>query len=309
MSVEASKWARLAMVEKSSSKLILLNLAMLVRYDADEWTVFASIEYLSKVTHLNRKTVIEALSRLRERGVIQDTGRRAGDNRSCIVYRLCPNAVPLVDLTPASSVNAGNVGASTQTGLDFHSVGPRDEPGGEPGHEAREPEAVMVSAPMEDPATECGAVVTAVRRQSFEVDCSSAPAQRPGRRRRGQSPAAGAPPTRLPAGWALPDRWRVWTARERPHWNSEKIDAMAATFAAYMRSRPGEAGMSSDWFESWRLWVFREWEPKASRAPWHATWSGIVAKGRSLGLNASPNEPEAHFKIRVFQAAGMPPPH
>jgi len=312
MSVEATKWARLAMVEKSSSKLILLNLAMLVRYDAEEWTVFASIEYLSKVTHLNRKTVIEALSRLREQGVIQDTGRRAGENRSCIVYRLCPNAVPLVNLTSASGVNAGNVAESRQAGLDFHRVEPCSESDEDPGHEPQVPEAVTalttMGASMQDRASDSAAVATAVRQQPAEAEHASAPAQRPGRRRHIQSPAAGAAPTRLPAGWTLPERWRVWTARERPHWNPEKIDAMAATFAAYMRSRPGEAGMSSDWFESWRLWVFREWEAKASRAPWYSTWSGIVAKGRSLGLNASPNEPEAHFKRRVFQAAGMPPP-
>jgi hypothetical protein len=76
-----------------------------------------------------------------------------------------------------------------------------------------------------------------------------------------------------------------------------------------MRSRPGHAGLSGDWFESWRLWVFREWEPKASGKPWHTSWSGIVAKGKALGLTQAPNEPEAHFKVRIFQAANLPLPH
>ena len=111
MSVEASKWARMADVQKSSSKLVLLNLAQLVRYDAEHWTVFASIDYLAKVTHLNRKTVIEALGRLRELGAIQDTGRRAGDNRSSIIYRLCPNAVPLIDLAATGAVAGGEAQA------------------------------------------------------------------------------------------------------------------------------------------------------------------------------------------------------
>ena len=315
MSIEATKWARLANVEKSSSKLILLNLAMLVRYDAEEWTVFASIEYLSKVTHLNRKTVIEALSRLRKLGAIQDTGHRTGENRSCIVYRLCPNAVPLVGLPPAFGVNAGNVSASTQTEPDDGGAGPSNEPDGEPDHDRRVSQAVTPAEIASAAAEEvheigCAAVATGVRQALVKTDHEPTAAERPGRLRHGQhAAAAGAAPTRLPAGWTLPERWRVWAARERPHWNPEKIDAMAATFAAYMRSRPGDAGMSSDWFESWRLWVFREWEPKASRTPWHATWGGIVAKGKSLGLSIRPNEPEAWFKQRVFQAAGMPPPH
>lgn len=114
MSVEASKWARMADVQKSSSKLVLLNLAQLVRYDAEHWTVFASIDYLAKVTHLNRKTVIEALGRLRELGAIQDTGRRAGDNRSSIIYRLCPNAVPLIDLAATGAVAGGEAQAAQQ---------------------------------------------------------------------------------------------------------------------------------------------------------------------------------------------------
>lgn len=116
MSIEASRWATQADVKKSTSKLVLLNLAQLVQYNASEWTVFASIEYLARVTHLNRKTVVEAMGRLRELGVIQDTGRRAGGNRSCILYRLCPDAVPLLTgrligglLAPASPIFRANL--------------------------------------------------------------------------------------------------------------------------------------------------------------------------------------------------------
>jgi hypothetical protein len=120
MSIDAMKLAKMADVQKSSSKAILLNLAMLVRYDAREWAMFASIEYLAQVTHLNRKTVIDAIARLRELGVLQDTRRRAGDNRSSIIYRLCPNAVPLIDLTRAPGTTAGGARQAPQTvDVDF----------------------------------------------------------------------------------------------------------------------------------------------------------------------------------------------
>ena len=84
---------------------------------------------------------------------------------------------------------------------------------------------------------------------------------------------------------------------------------MAATFCAYVRSRPDQTGLSTDWFESWRLWVFRERESKGLSKPWHTTWSGIMAKGKALGLTQALNEPEAYFKVRIFKAANMPLSH
>lgn len=328
MSVEASKWARMADVQKSSSKLVLLNLAQLVRYDAEQWTVFASIDYLAKVTHLNRKTVIEALGRLRELGAIQDTGRRAGDNRSSIIYRLCRNAVPLIDLAAAGSVAGGEAQAAQHhlalegRGDDAAAAAPA---GGTPpavdqrqrGDQDRSPlDAMSESSPTADDAIEAG------RCSPTDGSRNSAPAthvptgkaakgsRKKGRRRQPEARAAGAGPTRLPATWTLPELWRSWAQKQRPLWTHEKIDAMAATFSAYMRSRPGELGTSPDWFESWRLWVFRERESgEAARTAWQNSWTGIVATGKKLGLEQALNEPPPHFKARVFQAAGHVPTH
>jgi len=328
MSVEASKWARMADVQKSSSKLVLLNLAQLVRYDAEHWTVFASIDYLAKVTHLNRKTVIEALGRLRELGAIQDTGRRAGDNRSSIIYRLCPNAVPLIDLAAAGAVAGGEAQAAQQD-LALQD-GKDDAPAAAPASD----NSLTVDQPQ--PGDHDGSGLDAMSKGSRVADdavaadsCSptdgfrnSAPAtpaptgkaakgaRKKGRRRQPEARAAGAGPTRLPATWKLPERWRSWTQEQRPLWTHEKIDAMAATFSAYMRSRPGELGTSPDWFESWRLWVFREREPgEAAGAAWQNSWTGIVAMGKKLDVEQAPNEPPPHFKARVFQAAGLVPSH
>lgn len=135
-------------------------------------------------------------------------------------------------------------------------------------------------------------------------------ARKKGRRRQSEARAAGAGPTRLPVTWTLPERWRSWTQEQRPLWTHEKIDAMAATFSAYMRSRPGELGTSPDWFESWRLWVFRERESgEAACTAWQNSWTGIVARGKKLGVEQAPNEPPPHFKARVFHAAGLVPFH
>lgn len=351
MSVEACKWARMADVQKSSSKLILLSLAQLVRYDARDWTVFASIEYLAKITHLNRKTVIEALARLRQLGAIQDTLMRAGENRSSVVYRLCPNAVPRINMaTAAHQADYQHALTPAQQGLDFAAPAPDavQNAGDTPDNTEPSVETDLIAehaaAPAhsdrqgQDNAPEAaGAMVAAARGATAEIEsnpstpclatsitpeAAAAPSSRPAtpaqvqgmqtrghRRRSAARTYGGAGATRLPAEWSLPARWRTWAQRERPHWPAEKIDAMAATFSAYMRSRPGEAGMSEDWFESWRLWVFREWERQSStRKSWQSSWSGIVAKGKALGLEQAPNEPPPDFKVRVFRAAGLVPP-
>ncbi|TQJ94657.1 helix-turn-helix domain-containing protein [Achromobacter sp. SLBN-14] len=349
MSVEAAKWARMASVQKSSSKIVLLNLALLVRYDAEHWTVFASIDYLAKVTHLNRKTVIEALGRLRELGAIQDTGRRAGDNRSSIIYRLCPNAVPLIDLASTGAVAGGESQAAQQDlalqdgfevddgnvppaaragagGTNANQSQPSEREGSAveeslflPKGDAPSPhegvtDATFLPAPgsIDATGTAVGAAGQPASDAARNMPTSKAAkgSKRKARRRQSEARAAGAGQTRLPASWTLPERWRSWTQEQRPLWTQEKIDAMAATFSAYMRSRPGELGMSPDWFESWRLWVFRERDAgKTAGTAWQNSWTGIVATGKKLGLEQAPNEPPPHFKARVFQAAGLEPSH
>lgn len=338
MSIDASKWARTADVQKSSSKLVLLELAHLVRAYATDWTVFASIEHLARVTHLNRKTVIEALARLRELGAIVDTGLRAGASRSCLVYRLCPTAVPTV-CTPAADTAAGD-------GAPYRRPGQADllDEGCDPTDDqaALENPADFATPSHAADGTVPGAAESAVAESASApstpaqaelaieappVDTPSAPHEVPGpaqtappaaptspspRTRRGKGtkkvspPAAGAAATRLPADWVLPTPWRAWTHRERPHWGPDRVDAMVLTFCAYWRSKPGHEGFSEDWFASWRLWVFRERETRAGGAAWHSTWSGIVAKGRDLGLEQAPGEQEQAFRMRVHRAAGVP---
>lgn len=312
MSIEASKWARLADVQKSSSKLVLLNLAQLVHYQAEEWTVFASIEYLVSVTHLNRKTVIEALSRLRELGAIQDTGKRAGDNRSSIIYRLCPDGVPQVKLSGKRAAGADAAERRQQCADAGNETSAPPCAGGATASDGDVGASFVGLSPAIDahtepssPSSEHVVAAAALQHEADAAQLHQPPGRRAGVDRRS---GAGAAPTRLPEGWVLPGQWRAWTKKQRPHWADEKIDAIAATFSAYKRSQPGDAGCSSDWFETWRLWVFREWDGKENGKSWQNSWSGIVAKGKELGLQQEPNELAPYFKVRVFQAAGLPPP-
>ncbi|WP_427183775.1 helix-turn-helix domain-containing protein [Bordetella bronchialis] len=322
-----------------------MSLAHLVRYDASDWTAFASIEYLAKVTHLNRKTVIEALGRLRELGAIVDTGMRAGSNRGCVVYRLCPNAVPTIDFGAAPSYAGGHLqGRANQGGLDLTGDDNRGDVGAD-GPPAVTEEGTPASLPLADPVA-CGEESTEMAdtpaysstghvpptavsafvgashvtssnlatAATNDTDAFRATAQAHPRHQTRHPPRAspgepaGAGATRLPQGWTLPDRWRAWTCRERPHWSDEKIEAIAATFSAYWRTKAGQDGFSANWFESWRLWVFRErGDARQGCTPWHGSWSGIVAKGRSLGLHQEPDEPAPNFRARVLRAADLPP--
>ena len=47
--------------------------------------------------------------------------------------------------------------------------------------------------------------------------------------------------------------------------------------------------------------------PSPAALPWQASWSGIVAKGKELGLHQSEAEHPQAFKARVFEAAQMTP--
>ncbi|WP_206601187.1 DUF1376 domain-containing protein [Burkholderia seminalis] len=47
--------------------------------------------------------------------------------------------------------------------------------------------------------------------------------------------------------------------------------------------------------------------PGAAAGPWHTSWAGIVAQGRTLGLEQGEHETCPEFKVRVFHASGDGP--
>ncbi len=91
MSLDATRWAwsqripKNAPVRPSAIKLVLLSMAD----RADEHNnCFPSVRRLEADTELNRKTIISALSWLKEVRLIEDTGERKGRTKQVIVYCL-----------------------------------------------------------------------------------------------------------------------------------------------------------------------------------------------------------------------------
>lgn len=86
MSVEAITWALKLPIKHSSAKFVLTVLANCA--SGDTWLAYPSVAYLAEATGQDRKTVLANLVRLRELGFIEDSGRRMGDTKQVIVYRL-----------------------------------------------------------------------------------------------------------------------------------------------------------------------------------------------------------------------------
>ncbi len=86
MSVEAITWALKLPIKHSSAKFVLTVLANCA--SGDKWLAYPSVAYLAEATGQDRKTVLANLVRLRELGFIEDSGRRMGDTKQVIVYRL-----------------------------------------------------------------------------------------------------------------------------------------------------------------------------------------------------------------------------
>lgn len=85
MSVEAITWALRQEAGHSSAKFVLVALANCADADGVCWP---SIAYLCDTTEQNRKTVIDNLKRLREAGLIVQTGDMKGRTGLIPVYRL-----------------------------------------------------------------------------------------------------------------------------------------------------------------------------------------------------------------------------
>ena len=85
MSVEAITWALGLPIERSSAKFVLVAMANCANHDMTCWP---SVQYLSDATSQNRKTVVENIRRLKEAGLVTDTGERKGGTRQIPVYLL-----------------------------------------------------------------------------------------------------------------------------------------------------------------------------------------------------------------------------
>jgi pyocin large subunit-like protein len=92
VSLDALTWALAQPIGNSSTKFVLVVLANCA--SISDWEAYPSVAYLSSATSQDRKTVQAGLRRLREGGLIEDTGKRAGATKQVIVYRLKRAVLP-----------------------------------------------------------------------------------------------------------------------------------------------------------------------------------------------------------------------
>jgi len=72
--------------------------------------------------------------------------------------------------------------------------------------------------------------------------------------------------TRLPDDWTLPPPWLAWALRHAPGWTQADVEAEAERFRDYWVAQPGQRGVKLDWAATWRNWIRRAAETRASRA-------------------------------------------
>lgn len=89
MSIRAVSWALSTKIDRSSTKFVLVALC---NYANEFGECYPSAKQLSEDTCQDIKTVESNLKRLRELGMLVDTGARRGSTKQVIVYRIVPSA-------------------------------------------------------------------------------------------------------------------------------------------------------------------------------------------------------------------------
>lgn len=72
---------------------------------------------------------------------------------------------------------------------------------------------------------------------------------------------------RLGKEWALPKQWGDWAQTEYPHWTTDIVRMIAATFRDHWVAQSGKAGVKSDWEATWRNWCRSAITQRAYPAP------------------------------------------
>jgi len=92
MSIRAVSWALGSKVDRSSTKFVLVALC---NYANEFGECYPSAKQLSDDTAQDIKTVESNLKRLRDMGLLIDTGARRGSTKQIIVYRINPEGAPV----------------------------------------------------------------------------------------------------------------------------------------------------------------------------------------------------------------------
>ena len=99
----------------------------------------------------------------------------------------------------------------------------------------------------------------------------------------------------------LPEDWKAWAEQKRPDLDPH---AVFEGFSDYWASAPGQKGIKLDWAATWRNWIRNQ--AKQAKAEPHQNWwqseSGLLGKGRELGMQPWGGESWAQFKDRLFVA-------
>lgn len=118
MSLDAIKWALAQAVGKASTKFVLVAMADCVNAETSDMLCWPSYAYLSRVTLHDIKTVEAAVFRLRETGLIVDTGMRRGETGKVVVYRLNPPETGGIEPGPQNTTASLHGAAKdTKTGV------------------------------------------------------------------------------------------------------------------------------------------------------------------------------------------------
>ena len=117
MSIEAISMVLKSTIPGSANKFVLVALA---NYCDENFTSFPSCERICCDTSLDRKTVLRALSWLREKSVIEDTGGRRGNTGGVVVYRLVGvmNGPCIIKAVPKTGqLSSTENGTRTESGI------------------------------------------------------------------------------------------------------------------------------------------------------------------------------------------------
>ncbi len=99
----------------------------------------------------------------------------------------------------------------------------------------------------------------------------------------------------------LPNDWQVFCKTERPDLNPQ---AIWNQFKDYWIAQGGQKGTKLDWFATWRNWVRNQksvvnYTTDKPLQKWDATFAGVMAKGKELGILPKSGETEGQYRERI----------
>lgn len=125
MSIRAVSWALSSHVDRSSTKFVLVALC---NYANEFGECYPSAKQLSEDTAQDIKTIEANLKRLRDMGLLIDTGARRGSTKQVIVYRINPEGAPAEAPPPDAEAPPKTVELKTPVFPDNAPVFPGKDP-------------------------------------------------------------------------------------------------------------------------------------------------------------------------------------